>query len=163
MTLGCRGIFCHYVLRGCRASGNASSIAVFRRAQEDVERLRPADGATLCVTAEADPAVLRPQTAAEARLYSQLTQGAAQQQDADATDTAMVSAHAPREAPALCIVQAGSRPEAACRSCEPHDLRTGSHLICRDRSSTPFSASRRRTQSVPGRRADRQRLEAAGV
>ncbi len=49
-------------------------------AQEDVERLRPAGGATLCVTAEADPAVLRPQTAAEARLYSQLAQGAAEKQ-----------------------------------------------------------------------------------
>ncbi len=60
--------------------------------QEDVERLRPAGGATLCVTAEADPAVLRPQTAAEARLYSQLAQGAAQQQRSEgtATDASMV-------------------------------------------------------------------------
>ena len=63
-------------------------------AQEDVERLRPAGGATLCVSAEADPAVLRPQTAAEARLYSQLAQGAAKKQqltEDKATDTAMVS------------------------------------------------------------------------
>ena len=48
-----------------------------------MERLRPAHGATLCVTAEADPAVLRPQTAAEARLYSQLAQGAAEKQQAE--------------------------------------------------------------------------------
>jgi hypothetical protein len=53
-----------------------------------VERLRPAGGATLCVTAEADPAVLRPQTAAEERLYSQLARGAEQARrgDADADD-----------------------------------------------------------------------------
>ena len=60
-------------------------------AQEDVERLRPAAGVTLCVTAEADPAVLRPQTAAEARLYSQLAQGAAEHKQAEGTATETVT------------------------------------------------------------------------
>ena len=86
-------------------------------AQEDVERLRPAGGATLCVTAEADPAVLRPQTAAEARLYSQLAHGAARGREAHAADTAMVSTvRASCEAPATLILQSLSQPGPACEN-----------------------------------------------
>ena len=58
-----------------------------------MERLQPAGGAALCVTAEADPAVLRPQTAAEERLYSQLAHGAAEARRSDAAaDADMVCA-----------------------------------------------------------------------
>lgn len=56
--------------------------------EADVERLRPAGGAVLCISAEADPAVLKPATAAEEKLYRQLADGraaaaAAQQGQAD--------------------------------------------------------------------------------
>ena len=45
--------------------------------EADVDRLRPAGGAVLCISAEADPAVLKPTTAAEEKLYRQLADGRA--------------------------------------------------------------------------------------
>lgn len=56
--------------------------------EADIDRLRPAGGAVLCISAEADPAVLKPVTAAEEKLYRQLANGraaaaAAAQEQAD--------------------------------------------------------------------------------
>lgn len=43
--------------------------------KECVERLSPLPSGNICITAEADPALLRPATPAEEKLYSQLQQG----------------------------------------------------------------------------------------
>lgn len=67
--------------------------------EADVARLQPAGGAVLCISAEADPGVLRPSTEAEEKLYRQLTDGRAAAADNEAEgaggghEVTMVGAH----------------------------------------------------------------------
>ncbi|EIE22542.1 AAR2-domain-containing protein [Coccomyxa subellipsoidea C-169] len=52
-----------------------------------IERLSPVAGGNICVTAEADPSLLAPRTAAEARLSEQLASKAAMQEAAEAVSS----------------------------------------------------------------------------